>query len=85
MHTPTLKALTQQLITHHDPMVRTVVAALETLIAERDAWQFKYEQAVDRIGCLECQIAKAEYECPLYLSKLSQGEFEAPDIASEQK
>ncbi|QGH72745.1 MAG: hypothetical protein [Podoviridae sp. ctQNx1] len=71
----TLQSLIKQMETHHSPSVRNVIAGLERLIAERDAYQFKYEKAIERIECLECQLANREKECPAYIEKLYEGKF----------
>lgn len=72
---PTLKTLIKQLDKQHDPVTRNVIAEIEKLIAERDAYAFKYDQALQRIECLECQLAKQEHECPVYIREKAHGKF----------
>lgn len=70
-----LKALLSRLDKLHDPTSRAVVREIEHLMREADAWKFKYDNAMARIECLECQVNKAEHECPVYAREKAQGKI----------
>lgn len=68
-----LKVLLKRLHNTHDPDARACVREIEALMREAEAWKFKYDNAKARIECLECQLAKAEHECPVYIREKVKG------------
>lgn len=70
-----LKTLLKRLHNTHDPDSRAVVREVEHLMREAEAWRFKYDRAMARIECLECQLAEAEHECPVYIREKAQGKI----------
>lgn len=60
MKDPNLRALLNRLRKNHDQQVRMVVDTIEALVAERDAWEFKYQHAMVRIGELEACCEQRE-------------------------
>jgi len=70
-----LKGLLDRLHKMHDVNSRAVVHEIQTLLRETDAWKFKYDNAMARIECLECQLAEREGECPVYIREKAQGKI----------